>query len=202
MTLIRKLLPFGALVFLSGIAAVMVLSQKATAMPPAVTTLPSATILYLAPTSLAAADDIPGSSAAFQTEGVTVIHDFNSLKRAMEQSKVDAIILHQLSLPGVEKSWVVSQYRNGVVIAAINVKMRDLADLVSDPSIVESPWTDNWYKKPFYSYVGIKITLFPSGEPSRQTVAQGTNNINDQEGNLKRFLYALNLAVKAFRTQP
>ncbi len=197
----KKHLVVAGTMLLLGIALGIAVVQAAGATrPPSV--LPPARILYLAPAVLPTAEDVPGSKAALQAEGVTVFHDFGVLKQATTQDKPDAVILHQQSLPQVDKGWIAKQYHSGIVIAAINVKMRDLADLVGDSRILESPWTDNWYKKPFYSYVGIKVTLMPSGEPSRETVAHGTNNINDQEGNLKRFLYALRLAVKAFESKP
>lgn len=184
-----------------GIGVGIALAQSATALTVPLV-LSDAKILYLAPSSLSPSDDTPGSFAALQAEGVTVLHEINDLKRSVEQSKPDAIIIHQSSLSSIDRSWVASQYHSGIIIAIINMKMRDMADLVGDSRILESPWTDNWYKKPFYSYVGVKLTLLPSGEPLRERVVRGTNNINDQEGNLKRFLYTLKLAIKAFESQP
>jgi hypothetical protein len=201
MNLIQKHWPIISVIVILVIGASIIFVQAANANTPPLV-LPNAKILYLAPATLSTTEDTPGSFATLQAEGITILHDYSDLKRSTEQAKPDAIILHQLSLPSVDKDWVVKQYHNGIIVAAINVKMRDMANLVSDPSILDSPWTDNWYKMPFYSYVGIKITLSPSGEPTGERVVHGTNNINDREGNLTHFLYTLKLAIKAFGAQP
>ncbi|MBI5033538.1 MAG: hypothetical protein HZB51_23700 [Chloroflexi bacterium] len=152
--------------------------------------VPNTGILYLAPTFLLPFDDTPGSFAALQAEGITVLHDFNDLKRLVAQSKPDAIILHQLSLPNVDKNWVASQYRDGVIIVAINVPMTQLIDWVDDPSLRDTPWSENWYKKPFYAYVGSKAGFWGGIR------AGGNNNINDVEGNLQQFMFAIKLAIR------
>lgn len=201
MNLIQKHWPIISVIVFLVIGASIAFVQAANATTPPLV-FPDAKILYLAPASLSPADDTPGSFAALQAEGVRILHDYNDLKHSVAQAKPDAILLHRLSLPSVDKDWVAQQYHNGIIVATINVPMRDMANLVGDSSILDSPWTDNWYKMPFYSYVGIKITLSPSGEPTGERVVHGTNNINDREGNLTHFLYTLKLAIKAFGAQP
>ncbi len=196
---ITPLTAFLGLVLVSVIALAIVagiaLSQSATASTPPLV-VSDARILYMAPASLAPSDDTPGSFVALQGEGVTVLHDFKDLKHSVEQSKPDAIILHALSLPSVDRGWVASQYRDGVIIVAINVPMIQLIDWVDDPSLLSTQWPTNWYRKPFYSYAGTKIG-------ARNGIrASGNNNINDQEGNLNQFLFTIKLAINDFRSRP
>jgi hypothetical protein len=183
------------IVVVLGIVAGVALSQSATASTPPLV-LSDARILYLAPSSLTGSDDTPGSFAALQAEGATVLHDFNEMKRSVAQAKPDAIILHQLSLPNVDKAWVASQYHNGVIIVAINVPMVELIDWVNDPNLLNTPWPDNWYKRPFYSYAGTKTGSWGGIR------ASGNNNINDIEGNLKQFMFAIKLAINDFKSRP
>lgn len=190
---IKKFWPLAVIASILGIAAGTLLIESAIAKPSALV-LPNANILYLVPAAVAPSEDIPGSSIAMQAEGVAVLHDFERLKRATEFTKPDAIIFHQLSLAGVDHSWIADQYRRGVVIAAINVKMTELAELVNDPTILNSPWPDNWYRKPYYAYAAQKT------DPSGGVRGAGNDNLGDQERNLQKLLFTLKLAIKNLQT--
>ncbi|MBI4670275.1 MAG: hypothetical protein HY741_01230 [Chloroflexi bacterium] len=169
-----------------------------------------AQIIYLAPTSLAISEDVPGSLTALQREGVKVVHDFPTLKQTVESNqsaandnatkrgRIGAVIVHQHSLSEVDIKWLKSQYDRGTIIAGINIKMSELADLIADPALraKAKAWPDERYKTPFYSYSGQKSGSWGG------VVARGSNNFNPQDGTLQQFVYALRIAMKNLENTP
>jgi hypothetical protein len=178
------------LVVLMGIAASAVFIESVTAKPTPLQ-LPNARIVYFVPKILAPSEDIPQGVAVFQNEGVSIVHDFESLKQLVSANPPDAIILHADSIPQVNLEWLRNQFQSGVIIAGMNIRKSELSNLVGYRNSQEPANVDEgWYKKPYYSYAGRKVNASGGAEVS------GTNNINAQEGTMQQFFFALRLAVK------
>lgn len=158
-------------------------------------------IVYLAPSKLAAVSDTPGSIAEWRNQGVTVVHDFGSLKAEINTAPADAIILHKESLPQVNNKWLAAEYKRGTLIGGINIRMSELSEIVGDPEIMNSPWDDAFYKPPFYTYAGKLTAADPKSVAESQksglfagTTAQGRNNLTSKT--LSPMLFELKLAIK------
>lgn len=164
-------------------------------------------ILYFAPeqNALQASEDIPGSSQALQAEGFQIVTDYPSLKSQVEQQRPDAIVLHKKQLGQIDPKWVAAQYRKGVIVAGINMTMREIAAWVEDPSIMDANWTDSWYKMPFYSYAGMKESTDPfalqEAAKTGLSAAAKTGGTNNFEGTIKPFVSVLHLSIKDLQQQ-
>jgi hypothetical protein len=128
---------------------------------------PHIRIVYFVPVSVSTTEELPGFSSVLQ--GMSLVHDSSTLKRVVEQVIPDALILHEGSMRYLDESWLIGQYQRGVIIVGINMKMYQLADLVNEPNVIDAHKTDDWYRKPFYSYVGHRPTINPAAPEALPT---------------------------------
>lgn len=174
---------------------------------PAPAVPPEYHIIYLAPErqEMQAAEDTPGSFESLQAEGFQIVSNFPSLKTKVEKHRPDAIVLHKNQISKTDQKWIAQQYQKGIIIVGINVKMREIANLVGDPTIMNANWTEDWYKKPFYSYAGKKAATdtFSVQESSKTGLFAGamTNGTNNFEANVKPFVSTLKLSIQSLRQQ-
>ncbi len=131
------------------------------------------TIVYLAPRA-GTAFGLPISVADLKPNGVTVVYDFSELEDlvAAGPSPVDAVIIHNARLNDVDQLWIRNLYRQSVVIAGVNVTIRDLGRLVDDDYVAnDSTWTDGWQKDPFFSILAFTAT--GTSEEQQRASAEG-----------------------------
>ncbi len=174
---------------------------------PTQATKPHYRILYLVPpkNELQANEDTPGSFASLQAEGVQATSDFSTLKKEVATQPPDAIILHKNLLAQIDQKWVQQQYRKGVIVVAVNLTMRELAQYLDDSELSNGNWTEGWYKKPFYSYAGKKpaTDAYSVQESARSglfagAISTGTNNFG---ANVKPFISTIRLSIQSLRQQ-
>jgi len=201
----RKLILLLSILGIVGIVLGMWLQSAAALPAPAAKS--NYRILYLAPeqNGLQASEDVPGSSQALQGEGFQIVSDFTSMKRQTEQQQPDAIVLHKKLLGKVDQKWIAHQYRKGVIVAGINITMRELATYVDDPDILQGNWTEDWHKKPYYSYAGKKPSTDASSvqESSRTGLFAGaiTNGTDNFGANIKPFASTIKLSIQSLEQQ-
>lgn len=109
-------------------------------------------MVYLAPDTLAAGEDIPGGSLALSLRGVHIVHNMTALKQWTVQESPQVIMVHQASLAELDSKWLAEQYDAGVTITSFNLTMHELYKLLGTSLPASSGFTDGWQRKPFYSY--------------------------------------------------
>ena len=174
---------------------IMVLVQNVGARPgPSV--VPTANILYLVPNELPAAEGLGISNQTLQTQGMQILHTFKDLQQTAIRQKPDAILVHQQALTSVDRKWFAEQYRAGIIVGGINIKVSELVNLVNDPTLISDgpPLTEDWYKKPYYSFVGKYAGASGGGQ------GFATNNINPKEGTFEQFMTTLKRDVQNYKS--
>jgi hypothetical protein len=74
------------------------------------------------------------------------------------QIPIDALILHNSGISLVDNTWLKNAYRQGVVIAAINVHAPRLAELLDTPAIAKDGFASEPYPGEFFVIVS-RLTL-------------------------------------------
>ena len=147
-------------------------------------------MLYLAPKDSADLG-LQISESELATNGVAIVRDSTALTGLLESdpNAADAVIVHGSRLSEVDRSWLRVLYRRGVVIAGINMTMKELAEFLGEELITgDEAWNDGWQKEPFYSILAFKAPSSPDEQAKAQaegkvvgTVASSTDNIRSQD---------------------
>ncbi len=146
------------------------------------------TMLYLAAHPNTAID-LPMSVTDLNSNGVTVVYEFADLQNHVSTSPdaIDAVIIHGARLKDVDQTWIQNLYRQSIVIAGVNVTIRELGRFVDDDFVAnDSTWASGWQKEPFFSVLAFKAT----GTSEEQQIAlsegrllgqamRSTDNIHD-----------------------
>jgi len=157
-----KRLAFVGLVSLSTLILVFLFARFTQANPRPFFYLPprGETMGYLAPRP-GTAIDVPMTATDLRLNGVAVVYEFAELENLVSNgsNKVDAVIIHTTRLADVDQLWIRKLYRQGVVIAGVNISIRELGDFLDDDYVAGDPtWTDGWQKEPFFSILALKVT--------------------------------------------
>jgi hypothetical protein len=131
------------------------------------------TMLYLAAYPKTAVD-LQASVADLNLNGVTVVYEFNELQNrvAADANAIDAVIIHITRLKDVDQVWIKNLYQQGVVIAGVNITIRELGRFIGDDYVAnDSTWTDGWQKEPFFSILAFKPT--GTSEEQQRALTEG-----------------------------
>jgi hypothetical protein len=127
-------------------------------------------ILYLASGPQTVNDDLGISVEDLELQGMTIYYEFDELKRAADSFShpADAIVVHVSRLSEVDQEWLRAKFRSSVIVAGVNITIRELADYVGDTTLQgDEAWTDGWQGGRFFSVIGYK----PTGTSEEQQLA-------------------------------
>jgi len=74
--------------------------------------------------------------------GAEVVSDWQDVMEAIDHEHLDALIIHESALQGVDSQELVSLYDHGTVIAFFNVLPPAVEELIGDHSIGSNDWMD------------------------------------------------------------
>lgn len=137
------------------------------------------------------------------SSNIQAIHNFHELKQnfSNDPSTIGAIIIHKSQIEAVERAWIQDIYSRGMVVAGVDITIRDLAILVNDETVInDKVWTDGWQREPFYSI----LSFAPTGTESEQKLAdeegkllgialRNTDNVIDED--FEQFFYLIDRDV-------
>jgi len=91
------------------------------------------------------------SPACMQTViHVQIVDSWTELLEIADYQPLDAVILHASAIPEVDRNWLARQYRQGVVITAIDITPQDFGGLIGSSEIAETSFDPKQGEHPFY----------------------------------------------------
>ncbi|MFQ5855728.1 MAG: hypothetical protein ACE5LU_08820 [Anaerolineae bacterium] len=114
---------------------------------------PGYRIVYLLAEGVVPADSPIAPSRLEATLGAQTAHTWREVVSLDEPTPIEALVIHDSALSMVDRDWLASAYRRGVVIGAFDVYAPALADLLDDPCIAADGFAAEPYSSSFYVIV-------------------------------------------------
>jgi hypothetical protein len=121
------------------------------------------TLVYLAQDEAIDSDSLLESAHLQMSLGARSVNTWEQVPLLNRITPIDAILIHNSALSGVDSNWLGPAYKSGVVVVIFNTYAPELASLIGDSCILENGWMDGTdpYPGEFYIMVS-RLTL---GQP-------------------------------------
>lgn len=111
---------------------------------------PDSHTVYLIDETDIGADSLVSAGKIAALLGAEIADNWQRLLELEAERSIEALIIHESTLGEVDATWTSAAYRRGVVLAGINIRVAEIADLASDQCIrsgefASEPTTDDFF---------------------------------------------------------